>query len=351
MITRIPAYFDQFRCLAGSCPDTCCGQWEIIIEPEIKDRYLALEGELGDKLRASLSTLDGEDCLTLQNGRCPMLTADNLCALISQYGTELLSTTCDSHPRFTEVYGGLQETMLSLSCPAAADLLLDRQEPLTFTTRSDDTLPEPTDLDADLFFALMEGRETAFSIVQNRSFSLSDRLALLLCFADRLDNCIEKPALCRRFSQFYRDVNYCRRQLIRVKRLRSCGTMTYARQLLFAMEHLSDAFPTALRELETTDLTPHAVELEHLTVYFLFRWWMKAACDGYLWRQAAAAVVSVLAIASLGKTMGSCKEAARLYSKEIEHSEDNMALLRRAMELPHFSRDQLLHILEVPHAI
>jgi lysine-N-methylase len=351
MQIRVPAYFDRFRCLAGACPDTCCGQWGIIIEPAVKDRYLALEGELGDRLRAALDTLDGEDCLRLENGRCPMLTEDNLCALISAHGTELLSTTCDSHPRFSEIYGGLEETMLSLSCPAAAELLLEQQEPLAFLTRSDDRLPEPTDLDAELFFTLQNCRETAFAIVQDRSFSLSDRLALLLCFADRIDRRIGDLSLCRCLSQCYTDPRYRRRQLRRIRRLRSCGTMTDARQLLLAMEHLTEAFPRVLTELETTPLEKNAVQLEQLTVYFLFRWWMKAACDGYLWRQAAAAVVSVLAIASMAKTMGDIKEAARLYSKEVEHAEENLSLLRRAMELPYFSRDQLLHILEVDHAI
>ena len=32
MLTRYPDYYDQFTCLAGSCPDTCCGQWEIVID-------------------------------------------------------------------------------------------------------------------------------------------------------------------------------------------------------------------------------------------------------------------------------------------------------------------------------
>ena len=62
-------------------------------------------------------------------------------------------------------------------------------------------------------------------------------------------------------------------------------------------------------------------------------------------------MVSVLSIASLGKTMGSIQEAARLYSKEVEHAEPNLTLLRRAMDLPPFTRNQLLKLLEVPHAV
>ena len=123
--------------------------------------------------------------------------------------------------------------------------------------------------------------------------------------------------------------------------------MTMTRQLMRAMEHLGNQFPKALGDLECPDLTVHAVALEQLTVYFLFRWWLKAACNGFIWRQAAATVISVLTVAALVKPIGSIQEAARLYSKEVEHSEDNLTLLRRAMELPAFSRDQLLKLLHV----
>jgi hypothetical protein len=86
-------------------------------------------------------------------------------------------------------------------------------------------------------------------------------------------------------------------------------------------------------------------------VYYLYRWGLKAACDGDLWQQAAAAVVSVLCVAGLAKTSGNLKESARMYAKEVEHCEENLTLLRKAMGLPQFSRDRLLAILEVPHAV
>ena len=106
-----------------------------------------------------------------------------------------------------------------------------------------------------------------------------------------------------------------------------------------------------VRELEKTGLESDPIRLEHLTVYYLYRWWLKAACDGDLWQQAAAAVVSVLCIAGLAKTTDNLKEASRMYAKEVEHCEENLNLLRKAMGLPQFSRDRLLAILEVPHAV
>ena len=34
MLLRVPDYFEQFRCLAGACPHTCCAKWEVVIDEE-----------------------------------------------------------------------------------------------------------------------------------------------------------------------------------------------------------------------------------------------------------------------------------------------------------------------------
>lgn len=353
MKTRIPDYFDAFHCLAGSCPDTCCGAWEIVVDPAAEARYRAVEGTLGEQIRSALIRGEGETRMVLEHGKCPLLTADGLCPIVTQLGEDFLSTTCHTHPRFTEVYGGYEETALSVSCPEAARLLLRGREPLRFFLRTDDRPPEPNDLDADLFFLLLDARETAEDIVQDRSRPLSDRLALLLCFAHRLDAHYDDAALCRQISRLYREEVYRQRQLLRIRRHRRYGTLIPVRQVFNAMEHLTEEFPAHLRELEWVSPDRDEVALERLCVYFLSRWWLKAACDGYIWRHCAAIVVSVLTVAALRRTTGDLELAARLYSREVEHSEENLRLLRRAMELPQFTLKQLLRLTqkEDSHAI
>ena len=350
MITRIPDYFHDFHCLAGDCPDTCCAQWEIVVDDETAEVYRTLPGPVGESIRTALTTEGGEFLLPLQDGKCPMLRADGLCPIIAEHGPDLLCTTCREHPRFTEIYGGLQETMLCISCPEAARLLLERETPIGFTTHLDAALPEPDDLDADQFDMLLSARQTAFLLVQDRSRPLRDRLALLLCFAKRLQNNLEHLPVCEALCRRYESWDYCDRQLRRIRRKRGHGSMTRVRQLFSSMDHLTDAFPLVLQDLECADPDMYP-QLEHLTVYFLFRWWLKAACNDRIWQQAAATVVSVLTVAGLAKSMGQITEAARLFSKEIEHSEQNLAMMKKAMELPMFSRDELLKLLEVPHAV
>lgn len=353
MKTRIPDYWDEFHCLAGECPDTCCGQWEIVVDDAAKARYLSVEGPLGQQIRQALTTIDGETCMVLEHGTCPLLTKDGLCPIVTQLGEDFLSTTCHTHPRFTEVYGGYEESALSVSCPEAARLLLTKTEPLTFRTVTDDRPPEPNDLDGDLFVLLMQARTTALALIQDRSRPLSDRLALLICFARRLDQHYDNARLCIRLSRRYLDRAYQDRQLRRIGRHRRYGTLIPTRLLLQSMEHLSPTFPKLLQKLEWVSPDQNPVALEQLSVYFISRWWLKAVCDGYIWRHCAAIVLSVLAVAALSKSTVDITLAARLYSKEVEHSQDNLNQLYEAMDLPAFTPEQLLKLTqkETSHAI
>ena len=78
MIITKPDYFDQFRCIAGACPDSCCKEWDVQVDEASAALYRSLPGDLGDRLREVLSTEDGETVMTIIDGRCPMWRADGL---------------------------------------------------------------------------------------------------------------------------------------------------------------------------------------------------------------------------------------------------------------------------------
>ena len=46
-------YTEGFSCLAGSCPDTCCKDWEIILDEDAISRYQKMPGVLGEQVRAA----------------------------------------------------------------------------------------------------------------------------------------------------------------------------------------------------------------------------------------------------------------------------------------------------------
>ena len=53
-------YTEGFSCLAGSCPDTCCKDWEIILDEDAISRYQKMPGVLGEQVRAAMLTENGE---------------------------------------------------------------------------------------------------------------------------------------------------------------------------------------------------------------------------------------------------------------------------------------------------
>ena len=146
MRIRVPDYYEQFHCLAGECPHTCCEKWEVVIDEETARLYDAVPGDLGEKLRAAMETdAEGDVCFPLSGGRCPFLDGENLCEIHRQLGPEATSVTCRSHPRFTEDYGPFREVTLCASCPAALALLLGSDAPLTFRETETAEPEEPGD--------------------------------------------------------------------------------------------------------------------------------------------------------------------------------------------------------------
>ena len=45
MIYVYPDYYKKFNCIAYKCPDTCCSQWQIVIDDDSLEKYKAYKGE------------------------------------------------------------------------------------------------------------------------------------------------------------------------------------------------------------------------------------------------------------------------------------------------------------------
>ena len=51
MLITKPHYYDSFRCIAGSCPDSCCKEWDVQVDDVSAAYYRSLPGALGEDLR------------------------------------------------------------------------------------------------------------------------------------------------------------------------------------------------------------------------------------------------------------------------------------------------------------
>ena len=169
----------NFPCIAGSCPDTCCAGWQIMIDQNSLKKYRHCKGAFRNRL---LNDIDWkEHSFRHYQKRCAFLNEDNLCDIYSEAGKDMLCDTCRKYPRHIEEFEGLRELSLSLSCPEAAESFSATKKKITFRTVEKET-PEETydDFDYFLFTALMDTRDYLFSVIQDRSVPCALRRRKLL---------------------------------------------------------------------------------------------------------------------------------------------------------------------------
>ena len=174
MYLRKPIFYDQFKCTASKCSDTCCVGWEIDVDKVSQKKYRKAAGPFGDKLRENI--VDGHFKL-LPHDRCPFLDSENLCEIYKHLGEKALCDICREHPRFVEVYGDIMERGLGLCCEEAARLLLESKGPLEFTL---ETTNDPEDEigpdDIEIRDQVLSARKMIFDELANKEKPLEKRL-------------------------------------------------------------------------------------------------------------------------------------------------------------------------------
>ena len=125
-----PNYYDKFSCINSRCHHNCCIGWEIDIDAETCAYYSSLGGDIGKKLKDSICvSQSGETYFKLlENGRCPFLDSENLCEIIKSLGEDSLCQICTDHPRFINCVDDREEIGLGMCCEAAALLILSQKE-------------------------------------------------------------------------------------------------------------------------------------------------------------------------------------------------------------------------------
>lgn len=326
MILRIPAYFDQFCCIAGSCPDSCCKEWSVQVDEAAAVCYRSLPGPLGDRLRQVLTDEDGETVMTIENGRCPMWRQDGLCRIQTELGEEALCQVCRDFPRLRHDYGDFMELGLELSCPEAARIILSAA-PCAPISQEVPGGEEP-EYDPEAMEILLRTRKTMLSILADTSRSVPETLALALLYGyqaqGELDGAEELP--------FDPDS-----ALAEVEAFAKAMVPTELPGFFQELEILTEEWRQRLRSPVPG---PWQEEYRLLARYFVERYWLQAVSDYDLYSRAKFILVSCLLIRQLG---GELVQTAQLYSKEIENNTDNVeAILEAAYTHPAFTDDKLL---------
>lgn len=186
-----PSYYDDFRCIAGSCPSSCCEGWQIVIDEESLEKYKNYKGDFGKRMQRSVSWQEGT--FRQYEGKCAMLNGQGLCDLIIEKGEDALCDTCARYPRHVEEFENVREYSLSLSCPEAARIMLEEKEKASFSVK--DTAEEEEfeeGFDFLLYTNLADAREVLFAILQRREVPFEKRKFFCTAFAGGLQEYLEE---------------------------------------------------------------------------------------------------------------------------------------------------------------
>jgi len=206
--------------------------------------------------------------------RCPFLNESGLCKLILKYGEDILCDICTDHPRFRNYIGDIEYLGLGMCCEAACDLILN------------DTVP----------FSLVPSGEVLFGIDKVDAYEgkVSDLVRQLYAenstCADRVSFYLTLECLDPVWDEM-------------LKSLLDVEVSTQAR----------DAF-----------IDSNSLAFRNLLKYFLYRHMGHA---GF-------AAESVRLIAEVALSSGhDLADICRIYSAEIEYSDENADLVKERMSV------------------
>lgn len=296
-----PDYYKMFFCIADKCKHNCCIGWEIDIDEETAEYYKSVGGKIGDRLRTNVSRENETPHFILgKEERCPFLNSNNLCDIIAELGEDKLCNICADHPRFRNFFGDRTEIGIGLCCEAAAELILNYKKRVEIVDIDDDRNDEEYYEEDELFFAI---RQKVFDIIQNRKETFPDRTKRLIGEFD-----LEFPQ----------------------KSLKEWV------DIFLGLEHLDNAWVDVLNKMKNADCDfklpdKMDIEFEQLLVYFVYRHFADGIFDNRFKERLCMSILGVYMIhyASVIRGNGFADkniliDTARMYSTEIEYSEENI---------------------------
>ncbi len=297
-----PNYYEKFRCIAGKCKHNCCIGWEIDIDDDTLSFYNTVEGDFGKTLRDNINYCDIPHFKLSVNERCPFLNDKNLCEIIINLGEEALCDICREHPRFHNNLPDRIESGIGLCCEEAARLILSQKEKMTLVGS----------LGTDDEIILL--RDEIIDVLQNREKNISERLSDMLSLCDTT------------FTE--RSINsYC--------------------DLLLSLEKMDSKWGELLEKLRENAgsldfgsfdafMSDRVYEYEQFVVYIIYRHFANSPNLEEAQKRARFTCFSYQLLHSLGAaiyhTTGNFDfeaqvELARLFSSEIEYSDENLHTL------------------------
>lgn len=204
------AYYDEFRCIGPECKDSCCKNWGITLTKREYLNYKKMDcsPELRTIIDTAFTRLREDDyryakMKLKENGDCPFLGDDRLCKIQKEKGAEALTYVCNIFPRQIHQIGSDAFIYAcDITCSHVVELLINHPEGLALV--EEDYKGDNPWIEKKLFSGKITGkdwegypyfweiRNAQLDILQNRNFTIPERMLILGFFAQKSDEYIKE---------------------------------------------------------------------------------------------------------------------------------------------------------------
>ena len=221
MLVLKESYFDDFKCSADKCIDTCCKGWKITIDKGTYKKYKNISGKFGIKLKNNIEinnkdSFGGYGKIKLNDkGECPFLNNNNLCEVYEELSPDDMCITCKIYPRRMNYTNDIMEKSLVLSCPEVAKIFVNQKAQMDFVIEEQDELIDyeqnitHKEMPKEEYKFLFEIRSFAIEIMQYSIISIWKRFYFLLRFLEMAQEKLNQ----NKYNEFDEIINQIRLEI------------------------------------------------------------------------------------------------------------------------------------------
>ncbi|MBE6591586.1 MAG: hypothetical protein E7646_06045 [Ruminococcaceae bacterium] len=291
MLLYAPAYYKDFHCIADKCRHNCCIGWEIDVDGASLKKYQSLTQGYSTTIKESVETDPTPHFRLDAKKRCPHLDENGLCRIISELGEDYLCEICREHPRFYNFTPRGAELGIGLACEEACRIILSSDH---FKLEA---IGEIDGDGEDYYFDPLIKRQEIFNVLSDPDLSHSKKLQSIAGHFDPEALQIEEEAL---------------------------------KKLLGSLEYLNEEDKAIICDYSSDVPLKEALEkpLERALGYFVYRHCSNSQSSeefqSTLWFSLLCySILRSVCHKNKVKTKEELIPYARMFSEEIEYSEDN----------------------------
>ena len=206
----MPKYMSTFKCIGSECVDTCCAGWDINIDEDTYKNYTSCTGSLKELVTGKFrENNNNEDyfnkgfMILKEENKCPFLNNNLLCNIHEGIGEENLCITCKRFPRVYNIVDDVYEKSGLPSCEEICTMAFLNKEKMEFIECEEEIDESAIEIRRIIDTEAFEGsdsllqyfwdvRVNSINIMQNRSFSIEERLRILKSFYNEIEDLYNK---------------------------------------------------------------------------------------------------------------------------------------------------------------